>query len=308
MMYNILIILLYFSLSSCSTMKMMWKAQKGPSVRVQKRSNSFDGIKKKVAVLDFFDESPYLKNKLGEVATNELKKEMGEIGKFIIGTNTYKMFGDSKGVYVAGGMKLNQMARTAKINGYNLVIFGRVIEARIRERSDEIGVVRKTEVYCESKIEVRVFDVNSNKEIYSEIIRGLVDDTNFRFFILDSKAKSEYRNELLRYVVRVAVKKAIPNIMLITEKLDWVGRIARIVGNRIYINAGRKSRIHIGDVLKVITTGVDIFDPETGSLIGISKGEVKGTIEIVDYIGRDASVAILHSGGSVHEGDYVQLY
>jgi hypothetical protein len=51
-----------------------------------------------------------------------------------------------------------------------------------------------------------------------------------------------------------------------------------------------------------------VFDPETGALIGISKGEVKGTLEITDYFGPDGAISILHSGGSVTEGDFVQLY
>ena len=84
--------------------------------------------------------------------------------------------------------------------------------------------------------------------------------------------------------------------------------MARIIGNKIYINAGRGSGLNVSDILKVITEGQEIFDPETGALIGVSKGEVKGTLEVIDYFGPDGAIAILHSGGSVHEGDFVQLY
>ena len=51
-----------------------------------------------------------------------------------------------------------------------------------------------------------------------------------------------------------------------------------------------------------------IYDPETGALIGMSKGDIKGTLEIIDFFGPDGAVSILHSGGSVTEGDFVQLY
>ena len=60
--------------------------------------------------------------------------------------------------------------------------------------------------------------------------------------------------------------------------------------------------------MKVITEGEEIYDPETGALLGQAKGEVKGTLEVVDFFGPDGAVAILHSGGSVTEGDYIQLY
>lgn len=116
------------------------------------------------------------------------------------------------------------------------------------------------------------------------------------------------KRNLLRYGIRVAVRRSIPKILSVSGKLEWVGRVARILDQKIYINAGRTSGIRVSDVLKVITEGSEIYDPETGSLIGISKGEVKGTIEIIDYFGPDGAIAVLHSGGAIHEGDYVQLY
>jgi hypothetical protein len=51
-----------------------------------------------------------------------------------------------------------------------------------------------------------------------------------------------------------------------------------------------------------------VYDPESGAMIGVSQGEVKGTLEVVDYFGDDGAITILHSGGSVTEGDFVQLY
>lgn len=268
----------------------------------------FTGVKKKVALLTFFNESPYGGEDLAVTATEHLRVEMLRTGEFIIDPMSAKMFGSSKEIYAGGGVKLVQLARKAKIHGVNFVMFGRVMEARIREKTDEIGVIRKTKSYTESKVEIRIFDVNSNKEIYTDTLRGYADDSAYRFFSVDRESQLEYRRELLRYGVKVAVRKSIPRMMEVAAKLDWVGRVAKIIGNKIYINAGRDSGIRISDVLKVITEGEEIFDPETGALIGSSKGEIKGTVEIIDYFGPDGAIAILHSGGSVLEGDFVTLY
>jgi hypothetical protein len=268
----------------------------------------FSGIKKKVALLTFFNESPYGGEDLGITATEEMRRELMRTGEYVIDPMGKKIFGNSKEVYAGGGVKLVQLARKAKIAGLNFVLFGRVVEARIREKTDEIGVVRETKSYTESKIEIRIFDVNSNKEIYTDTLRGFADDNSYRFFSQDREARLEYKRELLRYGVKVAVRKAIPRILDISAKLDWIGRVARIIGNKIYINAGRSSGIQISDILKVMTEGQDVYDPETGALIGVSKGEVKGTVEVIDYFGPDGAIAILHSGGSVQEGDFVQLY
>ncbi|MDD0853670.1 hypothetical protein HBN50_11220 [Halobacteriovorax sp. GB3] len=303
---NLILILGLFVWSSCAN-QVIQRTDHGKRPRQNPRQY-FNGVKKRVALLTFFNESPYGGKDLGITATNELLRELSRTGEFIIDPMAKKIFGNSKEIYAGGGVKLVQLSRKAKVQGLNFVIFGRVIEARIREKTDEIGLVRETKSYTESKVEIRIFDVNGNKEIYTDTLNGYADDSSFRFFVSDRESKLQYRRDLLRYAVKVAVRRAIPKVLDISAKLDWVGRVAKIMGNKIYLNAGRESGINIGDILKVITEGQEIYDPETGALIGVSKGEVKGTIEIIDYVGKDGSVAILHSGGSVHEGDFVQLY
>ncbi len=298
--------LILLFLTSCS-LDVIQRNSRGNRPRQAPRAH-FNGVKKKVALVQFFNESPYGGKDLGVTATEELRAELSRSGRFIIDPKLSHLFGSSKEIYSGGGVKLVQMNRKAKTTGINFVIFGRVVDARIREKTDEIGVVRQTKSYSEAKVEIRIFDVSSGKEIYTETIPSYADDSSFRFFMSDRESKLEYRRNLLRYVVKIGVRKSIPKILNISEKLDWVGRVAKIVGTKIYINAGRKSGINIGDILRVVTEGVEIYDPETGAMIGTSKGELKGSIEIIDFVGPDASVAILHSGGSVHEGDYVQLY
>ncbi len=268
----------------------------------------FTGVKKKIVILTFYNEAPYGGEDLGIVATEELRAELASIGHFIIDPMAEKIFGSSKEIYAGGGVKLVQLSRKAKTADINFVVFGRIIDARVREKSDEIGLVRETKSYTESKLELRIFDVNSNKEIYAQTLDGYADDSTFRLFNSDREEFLTYRRNLLRYAVKLSVRKSIPEIIDISEKLDWVGRVAKIIGSKIYINAGRKSGLNIGDILKVITEGQEIYDPETGALLGVSKGDVKGNIEIIDYFGEDGTIAILHSGGAVLENDFVQLY
>ncbi len=297
---------LVFLLVSCS-FPVVQRTDSGMQPR-ETPMRHFGGVKKKVALLTFFNESPQGGEDLAIVATEELRGELARTGQFTIDPMAQRTFGNSKEIYAGAGAKLVQLSRQAKIQGINLVIFGRILESRVRENTDEIGVVRKTKAYTESKIEIRVFDVNSNREIYAETVRGFADDSTFRLFSADRETQLQYRRDLMRYGVRVGMRRAVPPLIDIANKLDWVGRVAKIVGNRIYVNAGRASGLTIGDILKVMTEGSEIFDPETGALIGTAKGEVKGTIEIIDYFGPDGAIGVLHSGGSVLEGDFVQLY
>ena len=274
----------------------------------KKSQNVFSPIKKKVALLKFFNESPFGREDLAITVTEELRRDISRTRDFVVDPEAGAMFGSSKEIYSGGGLKLAQLSRKAKLSGVNLVIFGRISHARVRQRSDEIGLVRKTKSYAESEIELRVFDVVANKEIFTEKVDGNINDSSFRFFMSQRDANMDYRRSLLRYSVKVAVRKLIPKIAKLGSKLDWTGRVARIIGSKVYVNAGRRSGLNVGDILKIMTEGQEIYDPESGALLGVSKGQVKGTLEVIDYFGPDGTVAILHSGGSVTEGDFVQLY
>ncbi|WPU64580.1 hypothetical protein [Peredibacter starrii] len=272
------------------------------------RVSEFSPIKKKIALLTFYNESPMGGEDLAITATEEFRREMIKSRDFLIDPEGETIFGNSKEIYAGGGIKLAQLARKAKMSGVNIVVFGRVKEARIRQKSDEIGFVRKLKSMAETYVEIKVYDVLTNKELFSETVDGNISDDNLRFYQEESEENLAYRQDLLRYSVKVAVRKFVPRVTKIASRLDWMGRVAKIIGTRIYINAGRTSGINLGDILKVITEGQEIYDPESGAMIGMSQGEVKGTLEVVDFFGQDGAICNLHSGGSVTEGDFVQLY
>ena len=273
-----------------------------------KRVEEFNPIRKKIALLTFFNESPLGNEDLAITATEEFRREVAKSKEFMIDPDAESFFGTSKEIYAGGGIKLAQLARKAKMSGVNIVVFGRIKEARVRQKSDEIGFVRKVKSLAEVFVEIKVYDVLTNKELFSEVVQGDISDDNLRFYKSEDEDNLSYRQELLRYSAKVAVRKFVPRIIRVGSKLDWVGRVAKIIGTRIYVNAGRASGLNLGDILKVITEGQEIYDPESGAMIGMSQGEVKGTLEVVDYFEPNGAICVLHSGGSVTEGDFVQLY
>jgi hypothetical protein len=297
--------ILVFSLFSCAPINRRQPVSQAARVNTV---SEFSPIKKKIALLPFYNESPMGGEDLAIIATEEFRREMSKSREFLFDPEAESIFGNSKEIYAGGGVKLAQLARKAKLSGVNIVVFGRIKEARIRQKSDEIGFVRKVKSLAESYVEIKVYDVLANKELFSETIDGNISDDNLRFYKAESEENLEYRQDLLRYSVKVSVRKFVPKIVKLGSRLDWMGRVAKIIGTRIYINAGRTSGINLGDILKVITEGQEVYDPETGAMIGMSQGEVKGTLEVVDYLGQDGAVCNLHSGGSVTEGDFVQLY
>lgn len=128
--------------------------------------SEFSPIKKKIALLSFYNESPMGGDDLAITATEEFRRGLNKSREFIIDPEAETLFGNSKEIYAGGGIKLAQLARKAKMSGVNIVIFGRVKEARVRQKSDEIGFVRKIKSLAETVVEIKVYDVLSNKELF----------------------------------------------------------------------------------------------------------------------------------------------
>lgn len=299
------LLILAFLVDACAPMSRRRPLEKSSSF---KKTTDFNPMRKKIGLLPFFNESPMGGEDLAITATEEFRREIMKSREFIIDPDAENIFGISKEIYAGGGVKLAQLARKAKMSGVNIVVFGRIKEARVRQKADEVGFVRKTKSLAETLVEIKVYDVLTNKELFSEIVDGNITDDHLRFYKMETEDSLSYRQDLLRYSAKVAIRKFVPKIVKVGSKLDWMGRVAKIIGSRIYVNAGRASGLNLGDILKVITEGQEIYDPESGAMIGMSQGEVKGTLEVVDYFEPNGSICILHSGGSVTEGDFVQLY
>jgi hypothetical protein len=89
----------------------------------------------------------------------------------------------------------------------------------------------------------------------------------------------------------------------------WNGRIAQVDGENLYINAGQKSGLNIGDKLKVFRPGKDIIDPQTKVKLGTTENLIGEAIVQQNDIGdqADLSIATPTSGTGFKPGDIVKL-
>ncbi len=302
-------VLIVCSLVSCAmpVVKRNYTPKRSDYKRLKRKFSNI--VRKKVAVLPLVNESPFGGKDLAIVVREELRRELAKTGAMIFKGNQLAIpLGTSKDIYSGGGANMVQLARKAAREGLNFVMFGRITEARVRQKADEIGLLRKVRYFSEVKVELRIFDVSANKTVFNQTVLGYADDQNYEFYGEQRQERERYKRDLLRYTGRVAARRLVPKILNISNRLEWTGKVAKIIDSRVYINAGRASGINIGEILKVVTEGTEIYDPTTGALIGKTKGRLKGTLEVIDYFGADGAICVLHSGGAVQEGDIVTLY
>jgi hypothetical protein len=90
------------------------------------------------------------------------------------------------------------------------------------------------------------------------------------------------------------------------ERQEWSGRIAKISGRTVYLNAGQKTGLIVGDILVVQALGEEIIDPQTNVSLGRAPGPLKGEVMVTGYFGNDGSVATVKSGTGFNVNDLVK--
>ena len=186
---------------------------------------------------------------------------------------------------------------------------GQIIDVRLKTTADQVGLVRHLAATYEVVVRLRMMNIRSEQEIYNTVKTVTLIEDNTRIAERVSGDQFFIKNpQLLEVLIKDAFLDFSFQIQEALNTVQWEGRIAAVRADKIYINVGRISGVQIGDILKVVDDGTELYDPELGYNLGQIRGRVKGTLEIVSYFGADAAVAILHSGGSFKESDRVELY
>ncbi len=296
-------------LAGCGMFQVDSRRPEVPMREVPFTARDGDDLRKRILVLPFIDNELQRSQNVVEVARRTVVEELLNTRAFVVVNNSD--IGQDLSTFVKENREYDMagVSRMAQNLGISAVVEGRVLDVRARKIGDEVGIFRKIKAQMETTVALRVFGAKLGKEIYGTTRKATVETETTRV------AEQAHSDRFLRddpNLVRAAVRKAfletVSGIVKSVEKLSWEGRIARVIGDRVYINAGQMTGIQVGDILKVSDEGVEIFDPETGVFIGFATGRMKGTVEVVSYIGKDGAMGIIHSGSGFKESDMVELY
>jgi hypothetical protein len=277
-------------------------------VPYQARGSRDSSPRKRVLVLPFIDSTGKRSDKAAQSAREVLLRALIRTDGFVIvGQSDFP--NDIARFLKNGEYDLEAMAKIGSGLGLAAIIEGKVIEVKARRIGDEVGLVRQIHAHLDATVQVRVVATRNGKIVLNDMRSASTEDTTTR--IAERSFSDKYLEEdpqLIDAVITKAFQTTVPRIAQAMEKLSWEGRVALVKGEQIFLNAGRLSGLQIGDILKVMEDGEDVFDPETGALIGKVPGRLKGTLEVVSYFGKDGAVSVIHSGAGFHENDLVELY
>jgi len=270
--------------------------------------------KKRVIVFDFWNNTPVhlgreKDNELGKFAADELRRGLHQTQRVILPTDVKTELTTAD--FVQSGnekVRVAQLIREGRRLGVAVAIIGQISRSVFRTRGDEVGLFRQRQSMSGVDVEIKVFDVQAGREIAALGRSGEASSNAVVAIEGDQLESPEARGELAKLASRNAMVGLVPEAIKTVEKMNWEGSIAKLAGSKIYINAGKNSGIVVGDILKVMAAGDDVYDPASGAFLGRTPGLLKGTIEVVDYLGTDGTVGDVHSGGNFQVGDSVHLY
>jgi curli biogenesis system outer membrane secretion channel CsgG len=312
--YLLLIFALLF-ISACSRSP-AYKRESGQSKRPQtaaerqnviEKAQKFSAPKKRAVVLAFWNDTP-VKGTFEASARNVIKNILLEQGRVNVVDERDVPYRSEDFYLGADKINLPHILDNGKKWGVSLVIVGRISRIVFRRKDEDVGLLRPSQSIAVVDLEMRLIDVAGGKEVAIGQGAGSSEASSMNLFGLDREDTDEYRNEIVKSAIADAVNKGLPSLNREIDRIQWRGKIAKVTGNKIYINAGRATGLAPGDILKVASQGQDVFDPDTGLYLGRSQGELKGTLEVADFFGEDGSIVKVHSGGNFQEGDIVQLY
>ena len=285
-----------------------------PRVRREVKDVSYQARKedsaprKRLMVLPFLDSQANRPEELRSRARNAFISELNRSGE-VVALDSQELKLDLEKAKEGGQYKLLEVAKAAQALGVGAVLEGKVVDIRIKRKSENVGVVRNLATIFEVVAQVRVVAGRGGREVFNTVKTVTVEEQGVRVaervqtdqFLADNPG-------MVEDIVKDAFLDFAPQVLASLGKITWEGRIAAINGDRIYLNVGRISGLQVGDLLKVTEEGDDVYDPESGTHIGRVPGRLKGTLEVISYFGNDGAIAVVHSGAGFKENDRVEIY
>ncbi len=274
-----------------------------------KKLNEDKGPKKRVVVLPFLDKNSERDLIVLEKARVAFMEDLNKTDEMVaLDSSEIKL--NLKKYIKNNSYDLVAMSKVLQLAGVSSVLEGKVIDVRFKNDGDFMDPAAKPKVASfEVIVQARLVNIRSEQELFNTVKTVTIEEENTK---LPENVTASFfftkNPELAGVLIKDAFLDFTPQIIDALVQITWEGRIAALNGEKFYLNVGKISGVQVGDVLKVVEDGNEVYDPEIGYHVGKVPGRVKGTLEVVSFFGQDGAVSVIHSGAGFKENDRVELY
>jgi hypothetical protein len=256
------------------------------------------GFKRKVAILDFENQTGYKEEKIGEAVAKKLSDKLEATQRVVTVDKTVVSEMLKREGYkfenLSDGSVMKRAHQSLGIQAFALgtVTDVSLLSSKASETSDE------EVAFATSKVEIRLVDASTGNLLKTFIGRSPIFGT---------KETGEYsRGKAVIKAIDFGLDDILEGFLRQLDFLDWTTTIARVEGGNIYLNAGKLSGLRIGDTLEVFEPGKEILHPVTNLSLGWTTGKLKGALKVTDLFGVDAAVGQVVQGAGFGSNDVVK--
>ncbi len=256
------------------------------------------GFRKKVAILDFENNTTYKDEKIGEAVAKKLSDKLEATQRVVIlDKSVVTEMLNREGFKFEHLSEPSAMKRAHQSLGVQAFVLGAVadvslLSSKASETSDE------EVAYATTKVEIRLIDASTGNPLKTFIGRSP---------IFGSKETGENcRGKAVLKAIDSGLDDILEGFLRQLDLLDWSTTVAKVEGENIYLNAGKLSGVRVGDTLEVFEPGKEIFQPSTNLSLGWTTGKLKGTVRVTDLFGVDAAVGKAVQGSGFNSNDVVK--
>lgn len=270
--------------------------------------NEYKGPKLRVGVVNFQNKTPSKVLGIGEAAADILGTILQKTDRFIvIPQQDIESILAQQRLGATGVVNPDTAAQMGQILGLNAIVTGAVTAYSEAEEGADYLVAKSKKQIARVTVDYRIVDTTTGIQIMADSGAGIYSKSVSR--VLGMGSKASYDSDLRDGALRDALNKAMVNMMQKLGARKWNGRVAQVDGDNLYINAGQKSGLNVGDRLKVFRPGKDIIDPVTRVKLGTTENLIGEAIVSQNDLGDsgDLSIASPSSGAGFKSGDIVKL-
>ncbi len=279
------------------------------------------GLKKRVAVMDFEDKTGHGSWHIGSGMADMLTTALVKSGKFmVIERQQLEKIMQEQSLGMSGAVTPQSAAQVGKLLGVELMVTGSVNE--FGEKSSKVGgsvgsAVSKgmfglNRLGVETKTARVGLDVRLVNTTTGEIVAadGIAEDESKKGVDVGTDEfnfsnDTHFDQTLAGKATRKAVNKIIDMITGAMEKVAWTGMVLKVNPDKtLMLKPGALGGVKVGDKFTVYSKGEDVIDPETGLSLG-SEETKAGTIEVTEAKDQYAKAKVL-SGSGLKEKDLVR--
>jgi len=206
-----------------------------------------------------------------------------------------------------GAINPETAAKMGEIMGLNAIVTGSISAYSETEEGYDYLVSRGKKQIARVTVDYRIVDTTTGVQLLADSGAGIYEKSAGS--VLGMGTKAAYDTDLRDGALRDALNKAMVNMMKQLGKRKWNGKVAQVDGTNLYINAGQKSGLNVGEKLDVFRPGKDIVDPFIFKDPGTTENKIGQAIVQQNDIGdqADLSIAVPTSGSAFKSGDIVKL-